>query len=62
MDENPIKPVLAVSIWWSGEHKTWIASAQTIEGVIGTGKTFTEAAKNLEAAIAAWEAQEAFQK
>lgn len=41
-----------ISIWWSREHRCWIASAQVIPGVIGVGQDFVEAATALKTALA----------
>jgi hypothetical protein len=45
------RQILCVVAWWSSDLQCWIASATTVQGVVGNGPSFSEAIKNLEGCL-----------
>lgn len=52
IDASKPLPIPAVQIFWSREHRRYLAVAPAVAGFFGLGETFTEAARALEDALA----------
>jgi predicted RNase H-like HicB family nuclease len=48
------KPHYLVKIWYSEKDKCYLAEVPALQGCVTHGKSFSEASKNVEEAMALW--------